>query len=771
MFRGVAHSALFALLVIASVPAAADTPEQRVRYDDWKVVEVILNTPDDLDRMLSISQLFWASEPRLGRQLWTVAPQRIPDLARSSLAYAILHDNFQQLLDREQTWLQQRGGGWYDNYKTVAEINDHIDTLVAARPDLVTKFHIGDSIEGRPVYGLTITSPAGSDKPALLLNGTQHAREWIAPMTVIYLADRLVESYDTDPQIQALLDETAFYIIPVANPDGYAYTWTTDRMWRKNRRDNGDGTYGVDLNRNWATGWGGPGSSDDPSSGVYRGTAPFSEPETANLRDFVQAHPDIVAHVDFHSFAQLILYPFGYDYVVPPEPDLTFYETLSALLAEVIFDVHAATYVGEPAHTFYLASGIMTDWVYDEAGIHSWAIELRPDSFPGYGFLLPPDGITVTGEEIFEATKFLAQYLTQLLVFRYPDGLPTAVAPNQPTPIAVTINEAGASLDPNSPTFFYRVGDSGSFTETSLTPLGGNDYEAILPAAACGSQIQYYFQAQTIDKATVNSPPNAPATPYVTNAAITIVFADDMESDQGWAVGAPDDDATNGIWGRMDPEGTVYRTLQVQPEDDHSPSGSCCWVTDGRAGETAFSYNVDDGKTTLISPTLDLADSQDPVVSYWRWYCNNAALKSPDDVFQVDISNDDGASWVNMESCGPDGVLTDGTWYYREFPVADFVTPTAYVKVRFVASDYGEASLVEAAVDDFQVIASGCSPEPCLGDLNSDGYRDLTDLSVLLAHYGTTSGAAYEDGDLDGEGDVDLNDLAMLLAVYGTPCP
>jgi murein tripeptide amidase MpaA len=771
MFRSIARSALIALAVTASASTQAGAPEGRVRYDNWKVVEVILNTPDDLDVMLSISEYFWASEPRLGRQLWSVAPEDVPELAQSGLAFEVLHENFQELLDREEAWLRERGGGWYDNYKTFAEINDRIDALVAARPDLVTKFHIGDSLEARPVYGMMITSPAGSNKPGLLFNGTQHAREWIGPMTVMYIADELVANHDDHPQVRALLDETVFYIIPVANPDGYVYTWTTDRMWRKNRRDNGDGTYGVDLNRNWPVGWGGPGSSDDPGSNIYRGTAPFSEPETVNLRDFILSHTEIVAHIDFHSYAQLILYPYGYDYVVPPEPELTFFQTLSACLADVIFDVHAATYVDEPAHTRYLASGIMTDWVYDEADMYSWAIELRPDSSPGYGFLLPPDGIIVTGEEILEAVEFLAQYLTRLLVFRYPDGLPTAIAPDQTTTIAVTITEAGAALDPNSPTLLHRIGGSGSFTETGLTPLGGDAYEVTLPAAACNSQIQYYFQAETAGKATVNSPPNAPTTLYVTDVAITVVFADDMEGDQGWTVGAPDDDATGGVWTRMNPDETVYRNQQVQPEDDHSPGGSQCWVTDGRAGDSAFSYDVDGGKTTLISPTLNLADTQDPVVSYWRWYYNNAVLYTPDDVFEVDISNDDGASWVNLEACGPDGVLTDGGWFYREFHVADFVTPTAHVKLRFVASDYGEDSLVEAAVDDFQVIGSGCGVEPCLGDLDGDGLRDLSDLCELLAHYGMTGGAGYEDGDLDSDGDVDVSDLSALLGVYGTPCP
>jgi len=771
MFRALTPAALVAVLLAACGPASAEAGDEPVRYDGWRVIEVVLNTPEDLAKMLSVSQAFLASEPALGTQPWVVAPEKLEELARSGLVHRVVHEDFQELLDREQSWLRVRGDGWYENYATYEQINDRIDTIVAQRPDLATKFYIGDSIEGRAVYGLTITSAVGVDKPALLFNGTQHAREWISPMTVMYIADELVAGYDTDAEIRALLDEVVFYIIPVVNPDGYIYSWDSDRMWRKNRRYNGGGKWGVDPNRNWATGWGGPGSSGSPGSSTYRGTAPFSEPETANLRDFILAHDDIVAHIDFHSHAQLILYPFGYDEILPPEPDLTLYEQLSAGLKASIFDVHGATYIAQTAHALYLAGGIMTDWVYDQAQIYSWTIELRPDSADFYGFVLPPDGIILTGEENFEAIKFLAQFLTQPLVIRFPDGRPTLVPEDQATTVAVTIAESGGEFDPNSPRLLWRIGASGPFTATALTPLGANDYEATLPAAPCGTQLQYYFQAETTEQVVVNSPLHAPSTFHVADVGITIYFEDDMESDQGWTVGAPDDDATNGIWNRMDPEGTEYRRKQVQPEDDHSDNGTSCWVTDGRAGSSAYSYNVDDGKTTLTSPMLDLDGSEDPVLSYWRWYHNNAVLHQPDDAFQVDISNDGGASWVNVETSGPEGVLTDGLWYHREFRIADFVTPTAQVKIRVVVSDDGESSLVECALDEVCVFEAGCSGPACPGDLNADGVIDLQDLAQLLGNYGTTSGATYEMGDLDGDADVDLTDLATLLAVYGTTCP
>ena len=101
-------------------------------------------------------------------------------------------------------------------------------------------------------------------------------------MVPMYIADRLVSDYDTDPVIQDLVDRVEFIIVPIVNPDGYVHTWGPDRLWRKNRRDNGHGTFGVDPNRNWDFGWGGAGSSGITNSETYRGTAPFSEPAIAN---------------------------------------------------------------------------------------------------------------------------------------------------------------------------------------------------------------------------------------------------------------------------------------------------------------------------------------------------------------------------------------------------------------------------------------------------------------------------------------------------------
>lgn len=194
-----------------------------------------------------------------------------------------------------------------------------------------------------------------------------------------------------------------------------------------------------------------------------------------------------------------------------------------------------------------------------------------------------------------------------------------------------------------------------------------------------------------------------------------------------------------------------------------------CWVTDSRAGTSVGTWDVDGGATTLRSPVLDLSANPEAVVSYWRWYSNTAGGSPNADIFVVDVTAD-GSNWVNLETVGPTGPETSGGWFYHEARVADFVNPSSTVQFRFVASDLGTGSIVEAAVDDFAVTSISCDSVTCPGDLDGDLDIDLEDLAVLLAHFGTTSGADPSDGDVDGDGDVDLADLAVVLAAFGTVC-
>jgi hypothetical protein len=200
-----------------------------------------------------------------------------------------------------------------------------------------------------------------------------------------------------------------------------------------------------------------------------------------------------------------------------------------------------------------------------------------------------------------------------------------------------------------------------------------------------------------------------------------LVFSDDFETNLGWTVGAPGDNATSGIWTRVNPNGT-----DAQPEDDHTPApGTLCFVTgQGPVGGGLGDNDVDGGTTTLTSPGFSLCG--DATISYWRWFSNNTGAEPNTETFRVDVSNDGGATWMNAETVGPAGAETSGGWIFHSFVVSDFVAPTQDMRVRFVTQDPDPGSLVEAAVDDFLVEAIDFCPT--ITDCNENCIDDAADI-------------------------------------------
>ena len=333
------------------------------------------------------------------------------------------------------------------------------------------------------------------------------------------------------------------------------------------------------------------------------------------------------------------------------------------------------------------------------------------------GYMRIPYGCSLVGY----AAAYVDYTQTWTVDFSYPEGRPEFASPTEPTAIRVDVTPNTGTPEPGTAQLHYRL-DGTYWYGVWMTEIGTNQYEASLPPADCFSVYDWWISANIIEGGTARDPEHAPYEYYQTLVATEseMVFEDDFETDLGWTVGDPGDDATTGIWNRADPEGT-----EAQPEDDHTPSpGADCWVTDSRAGSSLGDWDVDGGKTTLFSPIIDLSGG-DAVIGYWRWYSNDTGAGANEDVFVVDISNNGGSSWTNAETVGPSGSDTSGGWIYHEFSVNDFVTPTAQVRMRFIAADEGDGSLVEAAVDDFVVHRLTCDPGPSCddGELNQEEER------------------------------------------------
>jgi hypothetical protein len=228
-----------------------------------------------------------------------------------------------------------------------------------------------------------------------------------------------------------------------------------------------------------------------------------------------------------------------------------------------------------------------------------------------------------------------------------------------------------------------------------MVPVGGDEFAADLPGQSLGSQIDFYVEAEDAAGNTVTDPPGAPGavrSMLVTSA--TLAFEDDVEIDRGWTIGVPGDDATSGQFERADPAGTTFSGDQVQPENDHTPAGTVCFVTDGAGGD-AGTGDVDNGCTTILSPLFDLSGALDARIGYWRWWYDGGGVPD-DDEFEVDVSNDGGTTWVPLERV----TSTEGVWTEVSIHLCGLLDLTDEMQLRFRACDDPNNSLCEALVDD-----------------------------------------------------------------------
>jgi hypothetical protein len=287
-------------------------------------------------------------------------------------------------------------------YHTYEETNAEMDSIAAEHPGICMVDSVGTTHEGRTIYGIKVSDNVGTteDEPRVIYIGCHHAREIITVEIPLYILYHLVDNYGVDPRITDLIDNREIWIIPLLNPDGREYVQHTGD-WRKNRRNNGDGTYGVDINRNYGYMWGydDQGSSSNTSSEVYRGPSAFSEPETQAIRDFCETY-QFSTGISYHSHGNLVIYPWGYDYVVNEEADV--FQALADSMASF------NNYYAGPITDLYPANGGTDDWMWGERAtkdkVYFFTFEVGEEFYP------PESSITGLCEENLEASLVLADY-------------------------------------------------------------------------------------------------------------------------------------------------------------------------------------------------------------------------------------------------------------------------------------------------------------------------------------------------------------------------
>jgi hypothetical protein len=313
-------------------------------------------------------------------------------------------------------------------YHSFAEMETELNQIAADHPSITKLESIGKSYEGRDIWAMKVSDNPDieEDEPEIYYNSMHHAREWLTMEVSLYILNYLTDNYGSNSTITNIVDNRQIWVIPCVNPDGRVWDSAADDPtshrsqpsgWRKNRVDHGEGSRGVDLNRNYGYMWGGAGASDVPSSPTYRGPEPFSELETKAIRDFVSQH-DFVFAISYHAYGQLLLYPWGYTYNDPADEDL--FLAVGENMAELITNKAGSSYPGytpQQGSDLYLTSGTDDDWLYGQMGIYPYTIELYPlgnesdaaVSSPYDRFHPRADKVIPVCEDNIEAALYIAQ--------------------------------------------------------------------------------------------------------------------------------------------------------------------------------------------------------------------------------------------------------------------------------------------------------------------------------------------------------------------------
>ncbi len=505
---------------------APDGAEAPARFDGEVVVRAMLRTPRDLLRMNQLSQDPWTHAPAAGGTSdWRLPRSRLGALRQSGIEFEVMIPDVQVLVEAERERLtkpRDKGLDWFADFKNLAAINARLDALVALRPDLCSIVDLGTSVQGRSIRGIRISrQPAGTVMPGFVFTATQHAREWGGTMTGMWIADRMVEAADTDARISAVLQASEVFVFPVCNPDGYEYSWTTNRLWRKNRRLNSGGSYGVDLNRNWGFGWGGAGASTNQSSETYRGPSAFSEPETAKFRDWALPRTNIAAHLDIHAYSELLLWPWGYTSTLCP--DEASFARVGRAAQAAIEAVHGLTYTAGPVNTtIYPASGGVCDWAYGSAGQLSYCTEVRDTGT--YGFVMPASEIVPTAQENFAAAMTIMEESLRGCSITLVGGPGAAIAAGVAQPVSVTVTaNVGTLLATNAVRLKWQV--NGGAVQSATMTGSGSSRSGTLPPIDCDQSLSWWVEAET-SFAVTRWPDNVPGSARTGVAPVCAVPGD-----------------------------------------------------------------------------------------------------------------------------------------------------------------------------------------------------------------------------------------------------
>jgi carboxypeptidase T len=576
--------------------------------------------------------------------------------------------------------------GTMGGYFKYAEMLAELDAMANLYPNLISvKAPISTFLthENRPIYHVRISDNPNTDEtgePKILYTAIHHAREPMSLMETIFYMWYLLENYGTNEEISYLLNNTQMYFVPCINPDGYVYNETTNPtgggMWRKNRRNNGDGTYGVDLNRNYSYGWGTTGTSTNTSNDTYCGPSVFSEPETQAMQWLVQNNKFDFAF-NAHTYAEDILFPIGTTTAEFADHHDYFQDYTNHM-------VEKNGYTAIKSSSLYQASGDSDDYMYKVdigVGVKDTIFVHTPEV--GTAFWQPQSEIIPTCQEMVFPNLVLAHLSRNYNVVKDTDPSNISLLTgNFNHSIKRYGRETGSVTVSIQPILnIASVGNPVVYNLSILqTSTGGISYN-LNPNIQFGNIIKYVLLTDNglwIKRDTI----------IKTYGAITQQIIEDASSITNWT----------GTWG-------TTSTTYVSPTK--------CFY-DGSTGN----YSNGANKTYTYTPTIDLTNASSVMVSFYaKW-----GIESDYDYVQFQVSTDGGTSWVgqcgNYTTTGISGGVqpvnqpvyegTKSNWVLEEINLSDYLGQQ--IKVRFQLKSDGGTTADGFYFDDFKVFYNQSGP-------------------------------------------------------------
>lgn len=630
------------------------------------------------------------------------------------------------------------------DFHSFADMEQELQDIANRFPDITKLESIGRSWEGRDIWAMKISDnpDVDEDEPEIYINGMHHSREWMAMEVPLYIISYLTHYYEDYDEVAELVNSREIWILPCVNPDGRVYDGINDGTdptnhstqpygWRKNVRDNNGGGFdedddGVDLNRNYGYFWGGTGSSSSPGDWSYRGPSQFSEPETRAVRDFVLSR-NFTISITYHSYSQLILYPWGF--TKAPSDDKALFQTIAGQMSDRITNTVNSTkerYTPMQSSQLYLTAGDDIDWLYGEAGIYAFLIELYPhldeplddeyDLFHQNASKIMPVCEDNIGAALYvmEIADNPFQVMDHVKIGSGVDEM--RIPRNSSTVFNITLFNDGARDDTWSlsttywppgwsvgiypPDLTIQRGMSAEASVTITTPVQEVEgpHDITITATSAKNSTAIYRKTFTaiipeksdmaVEDIVFSGGESNPVGTYTVDASV-FNLGEDATAGHDASLRATrfsgfagqeiyNEDFSLGLqeWNIIDHDASYSDTEWQRNSDGHSPPYSL-WC--GRDNRNYYGPNAH--QSLELADTIDLRDARGANLSFWTKYDVDYDF----DFGIVEVSGDNGRHWDVLD------VFTGTTadWIYESYDITDYAGSQHFkIRFRFTSDDY-----------------------------------------------------------------------------------